>query len=188
MSEHIGTRQLYPIKGGYYVPAETFVLLQDYEEVYWPEIVSVVASYTNGYSKKVSLSQEEAAELLVKFPKKEKSKLVIDEKMQKILLALVERSPRRIWEIAEIVEPPIQRGRKIIPSPQLRLAIKKMNGSLVMSTKSEVEITASGVTIIGEIVGPERIAEARKAGAVAKAAREHDLQMRREQHMTSGML
>ncbi len=188
MSEHIGTRQLYPIKGGYYVPAETFVLLQDFEEQFWPEIVSIVASYTNGYSKKVSLSKEEAADLLAKFPRKEKCELVIDERMQRILLALVERSPRRIWEIAEIVEPPLQRGRKIIPSPNLRSAIKKMNGSLVMSTKSEVEITASGIKAITSIIGITRIVEAQKAGAVAKAAREHDLQQRREQHLTSGML
>ncbi len=188
MGEHIGTRQLYPIKGGYYVPAETFVLLQDYDEQYWPEIVSIVASYTNGYSKKVSLSIEESTVLLAKYPKKEKTELVIDERMQRILLALVERSPRRIWEIAEIVEPPTQKGRKIIPSPHLRSAIKKMNGSLVMSTKSEVEITPAGLATISKIVGTDKISEAQKTGAVAKAAREHDLQLRREQHLTSGML
>src|SRR5712692_7961856 len=108
MSEHIGTRQLYPIKGGYYVPAETFVLLQDYDEKDWPEIVSVVAAYTNGYSSKVPLAEEEACNLLSKFEKKERTELELDERMQKILIALVERSPRRIWEIAEIVEPPIQ--------------------------------------------------------------------------------
>ena len=104
MSEHIGTRQLYPIKGGYYVPAETFVLLQDYDEKDWPEIVSIVAGYTNGYSAKVCLSHEEATTLLNKFQKKERIELELDERMQKILIALVERSPRRIWEIAEIVE------------------------------------------------------------------------------------
>lgn len=188
MSEHIGTKQLYPIKGGYYVPAETFVLLQEFEEQYWPEIVSIIASYTNGYSKKVSLSCDECAELLAKFPRKEKTTLVVDDKMQKILLALIERSPRRIWEIAEIVEPPMQRGRKIIPSPHLRAAIKRMNGTLVMSTKSEVEITPEGVKSITKLVGQSRILEAQKAGALAKAAREQDLQQRREQHLTSGML
>ncbi len=188
MSEHIGTRQLYPIKGGYYVPAETFVLLQDFDEQHWPEIVSIVASYTNGYSKKVSLSKDECAELLAKFPRKEKTQLIIDDKMQKILLALVERSPRRIWEIAEIVEPPMQRGRKIIPSSNLRAAIKRMNGTLVMSTKSEVEITQEGIKTITKLVGSSRIVEAQKAGAIARAAREHDLQQRREQHLTSGML
>jgi len=188
MAEHIGTRQLYPIKGGYYVPAETFVLLQDYDEQYWPEIVSIVASYTNGYSTKVSLAVEESTVLLAKFPKKERSELVIDERMQRILLALVERSPRRIWEIAEIVEPPTQKGRKIIPSPNLRLAIKKMNGSLVMSTKSEVEITPAGLSTIAKIVGNEKITEAQKNGAEARAARERDLQLRREQHLTSGTL
>ena len=99
MAEHIGTRQLYPIKGGYYVPAETFVLLQDFDEQYWPEIVSIVASYTNGYSKQVSLTEEESKVLLAKYPKKEKFDLVVDDRMQRILLALVERSPRRIWEI-----------------------------------------------------------------------------------------
>src|SRR5579875_1127318 len=77
MPNHIGSRQLYPIKGGYYVPAETLVLLQDFEEQYWPEIVSIVASYTQGYSSKVSLSKEEAATLLAKFPKKEKTELQI---------------------------------------------------------------------------------------------------------------
>lgn len=188
MPNHIGSRQLYPIKGGYYVPAETLVLLQDFEEQYWPEIVSIVASYTQGYSSKVSLSKEEAATLLAKFPKKEKTELQIDERMQKILLALVERSPRRIWEVAEIVEPPLQKGRRIIPSPQLRAAIKKMNGSLVMSTKSEVELTEAGFKAISKIVGPERIAEAQRCGAEAKAAREQDLQQRREQHFARGML
>ncbi|MHB8565797.1 MAG: hypothetical protein ACYC7D_06035 [Nitrososphaerales archaeon] len=188
MSEHIGTRQLYPIKGGYYVPAETFVLLQDFEEQYWPEIVSIVASYTNGYSRKASLSKDECTELLAKFPRKEKTELVIDDKMQRILLALIERSPRRIWEIAEIVEPPMQRGRKIIPSPHLRAAIKRMNGTLVMSTKSEVEITPEGIKAITKIVGNPKILEAQKTGAAAKVAREHDLQQRREQHLTSGML
>lgn len=188
MAEHIGTRQLYPIKGGYYVPAETFVLLQDFDEQYWPEIVSIVASYTNGYSKQVSLTEEETRVLLAKYPKKERFELIIDERMQRILLALVERSPRRIWEIAEIVEPPLQKGRKIIPSPPLRSAIKKMNGSLVMSTKSEVEITPAGLETITKLVGVAKISEVQKAGAVAKAARDHDLQLRREQHLTSGML
>src|SRR5487761_1763019 len=122
---HIGTRQLYPVKGGYYVPAETFVLLQDYEEQHWPEIISIIASHTNGNSGKSSLSKEEAPKLLSKFPKKEKTELQIDDRMQRILISLVERSPRRIWEIAEIVEPPIQRGRRVIPSPLLRVAIKK---------------------------------------------------------------
>jgi len=162
--------------------------LQDFDEQHWPEIVSIVASYTNGYSKKVSLSKDECAELLAKFPRKEKTQLIIDDKMQKILLALVERSPRRIWEIAEIVEPPMQRGRKIIPSPNLRAAIKRMNGTLVMSTKSEVEITQEGIKTITKLVGSSRIVEAQKAGAIARAAREHDLQQRREQHLTSGML
>jgi hypothetical protein len=188
LAEHIGTRQLYPIKGGYYVPAETFVLLQDFDEKFWPEIVSIVASYTNGYSKKVSLSKDEAARLLAKYPRKEKCDLVVDERMQRVLLALVERSPRRIWEIAEIVEPPIQKGRKIIPSPNLRSAIRKMNGTLVMSTKSEVEITTEGVNMITSIVGETRISEAKRVGAVAKAARDLDLQQRREAHLTSGML
>lgn len=162
--------------------------MQDFDEQHWPEIVSIVASYTNGYSKKVSLSKDECAELLAKFPRKEKTQLIIDDKMQKILLALVERSPRRIWEIAEIVEPPMQRGRKIIPSPNLRAAIKRMNGTLVMSTKSEVEITQEGIKTITKLVGSSRIVEAQKAGAIARAAREHDLQQRREQHLTSGML
>ena len=185
---HIGTRQLYPVKGGYYVPAETFVLLQDYEEQHWPDIISIVAAYTEGYKAKAALSKEEAASLLAKFPRKEKQELQIDEKMQKILLALIERSPRRIWEIAEIVEPPIQKGRRIIPSPHLRLAIKKMNGTLVMGTKSEVEITETGVKVIAKLAGPERIEQAKKSGAVQKAAREKDLQMRREQHLSYGML
>jgi hypothetical protein len=188
MSNHIGARQLYPIKGGYYVPAETLVLLQDFEEEHWPEIVSIVASYTQGYSSKVSLSKEEAATLLAKFPKKERIELQLDDRMQKILLALVEKSPRRIWEVAEIVEPPLQKGRRIIPSPQLRSAIKKMNGSLVMSTKSEVELTEMGFKAIFKIAGPERIAEAQRCGAVAKAAREQDLQARREQHLARGIL
>lgn len=188
MSNHIGTRQLYPVKGGYYVPAETFVLLQEYEEINWPDIISVVASYTEGYKTKCALSKEEAATLLAKFPKKEKQELQMDERMQKILLSLIERSPRRIWEIAEIVEPPLQRGRRIIPSPHLRSAIRKMNGTLIMSTKSEVEITDDGIKMITKLVGPVRIEEARKAGAVQKAAREKDLQMRREQHLSYGML
>lgn len=188
MAEHIGTRQLYPIRGGYYVPAETFVLLQDYEEGDWPEIVSIVASYTKGYSEKVCLSTDEVAKLLNKFSKKEKVDLLIDEKMQKILLALIERSPRRIWEIAEIVEPPIQRNRKIIASPHLRLAIKKMNGSLVMSTKSEVEITEEGIKTISKIVGAAEVAKARRMGAVAKAAREQDFQLRREQNISQSLL
>ncbi|MGI0078914.1 MAG: hypothetical protein ACRECH_04760 [Nitrososphaerales archaeon] len=188
MSTHIGTRQLYPVKGGYYVPAETFVLLQNYEEQYWPEIISIIASYTNGYTIKSSFSKEEAAKLLSKFPKKEKTELEIDERMQRILISLVERSPRRIWEIAEIVEPPIQRGRRVIPSPHLRVAIKKMNGTLIMSTKSEVELTDSGLKVITKIVGAARIEEARRAGAVQKAAREKDLQMRREQYISYGML
>ncbi|MGI0091678.1 MAG: hypothetical protein ACREBS_08215 [Nitrososphaerales archaeon] len=188
MSEHIGTRQLYPIRGGYYVPAETFVLLQDYEEKDWPEIVSIVAAYTNGYSNKVSLSQEEAASLLNKFSRKQKVDLDIDERMQRILLTLVERSPRRIWEIAEIVEPPIQRGRKIIPSPHLRSAIKRMNGTLIMSTKSEVEITDAGLKAISKIVGSAKIAKAKRDGEAAKVAREQDLQLRREQHLSQSML
>lgn len=188
MSEHIGTRQLYPIRGGYYVPAETFVLLQDYDEKDWPEIVSIVAAYTKGYSEKVCLTTEDIAGILNKFSKKEKEELQVDERMQKILMALVERSPRRIWEIAEIVEPPIQRGRKIIPSPHLRSAIKKMNGSLVMSTKSEVEITEAGIEAISNIVGSAEVTKARKTGAAAKAAREQDLLMRREQNLTQSML
>lgn len=170
------------------MPAETFVLLQEFEEECWPDIISVVASYTEGYKTKAALSREEAATLLARFPKKEKQELQMDDRMQKILLALVERSPRRIWEIAEIVEPPIQRGRRIIPSPHLRLAIRKMNGTLVMSTKSEVEITSDGVKLIANLVGPEQIDKARKSGAVQKAAREKDLQMRREQHLSYGML
>jgi hypothetical protein len=188
LSEHIGTRQLYPIRGGYYVPAQTFVLLQDYDEKDWPEIVSIVASYTNGYSEKVCLTPEEATNLLNKFSKKEKVELEIDDRMQKILLSLVERSPRRIWEIAEIVEPPILRGRKIIPSPHLRSAIKRMNGTLIMSTKSEVEITESGLKAISKIVGPTRVAKLRKDGAMAKAARDQDMQMKREQNLSSSML
>jgi hypothetical protein len=188
MSEHIGTRQLYPIKGGYYVPAETFVLLQDYEEKDWPEIVSIVAGYTNGYSSKICLSEAEIESLLNKFSKKIRVELELDDKMQKILIALVERSPRRIWEIAEIVEPPLQRGRKIIPSPQVRLAIKRMNGTLVMSTKSEVEITEAGIVAISKAAGAARVAKARKDGAVAKAARDQDLQMRREQNLSQSML
>jgi hypothetical protein len=188
MSEHIGTRQLYPIRGGYYVPAQTFVLLQDYDEKDWPEIVSIVASYTNGYSEKVCLTPEEATNLLNKFSKKEKVELEIDDRMQKILLSLVERSPRRIWEIAEIVEPPLLRGRKIIPSPHLRSAIKRMNGTLIMSTKSEVEITESGIKAISKIVGPTKVAKLRKDGAMAKAARDQDMQMRREQNLSSSML
>ncbi len=188
MSSHIGTRQLYPIKGGYYVPAETLVLLQDFEEEHWPEIVSIVASYTLGYSAKFPLSKEDAATLLAKFPKKERTELQLDERMQKILLSLVERSPRRIWEIAEAVEPPAQKGRRITPSPHLRSAIKKMNGSLVMSTKSEVEITEAGLRAISKIVGPERISEIQRVGEVAKVARQQDLQQRREQHIARGML
>lgn len=188
MAEHIGTRQLYPVKGGYYVPAETFLLLQDYDEKHWPEIVSLVATFTNGYSTKVALDDGEATQLLSKFPKKEKTELQIDERMQKILVALVERSPRRIWEIAEVVEPPTLKGRKIIPSPHLRSAIKKMNGSLIMSTKSEIEITEEGFKTISKMVGAARIAKAKKDGAMAKAARDQDLQIRREQHMTQGML
>ena len=188
LSEHIGTRQLYPIKGGYYVPAETFILLQDFEEKDWPEIVSIVAGYTNGYSTKVCLSDEEAGTLLNKFQKKERIELQLDERMQKILIALVERSPRRIWEIAEIVEPPLQRGRKIIPSPFLRAAIKRMNGTLVMSTKSEVEITDAGLKAISKAVGTTRVAKAKKDGAVAKAARDQDLQMRREQNLSQSLL
>ena len=170
------------------MPAETFVLLQDYDEKDWPEIVSIVASYTNGYSSKVCLSQDEAAGLLNKFSKKIRVELELDDRMQKILLALVERSPRRIWEIAEIVEPPIQRGRKIIPSPLLRAAIKRMNGTLVMSTKSEVEITDSGIQAISKVVGAPRVAKAKKDGMVAKAARDQDLQMRREQNLSQSML
>lgn len=188
MSDHIGTRQLYPVKGGYYVPAETFLLLQDYDEKYWPEIVSLVATFTNGYSSKVCLEEKECAELLAKFPKREKTELELDERMQKILIALVERSPRRIWEIAEIVEPPLQKGRKIIPSPHLRSAIKKMNGSLIMSTKSEVEITETGVKTITKIVGLARISKARKDGEAAKAMREQNLQLRREQNLSQSML
>lgn len=188
MAEHIGTRQLYPIRGGYYVPAETFVLLQDYDEKDWPEIVSIVASYTNGYSEKIDFNCEEAAKLLEKFSKKEKVELEIDDRMQKILMSLVERSPRRIWEIAEIVEPPILRGRKIIPSPHLRSAIKKMNGTLIMSTKSEVEITDSGMKAISKIVGTAKVAKARKDGEMAKAARAQDLQMRRELNLSQSML
>ncbi len=188
MAEHIGTRQLYPIKGGYYVPAETFVLLQDYEEKDWPEIVSIVASYTNGYSMKVCLSDDECLSLLSKFVKKQKTVLDLDERMQKILLALVERSPRRIWEIAEVVEPPLQRGRKIIPSPHLRAAVKKMNGSLVMSTKSEVEITEDGLKAISKIVGTSRITKLRRDAAVAKAARDQDIQQRRVQNLSQSML
>ncbi len=188
MSSHIGTRQLYPVKGGYYVPAETFVLLQEYDEACWPEIISVVASYTEGYKTKAALSKEEAATLLAKFQRKERQELELDERMQKILLSLIERSPRRIWEIAEIVEPPAQKGRRIIPSPHLRSAIRKMNGTLIMSTKSEVEITTEGIKIITKIAGSTRIEEARKVGAIQKAARERDLQLRREQHMTYGMI
>ena len=108
--------------------------------------------------------------------------------MQKILMSLVERSPRRIWEIAEIVEPPILRGRKIIPSPHLRSAIKKMNGTLIMSTKSEVEITESGLKAISKIVGSTKVAKARRDGEVAKAARAQDLQMRREQNLSQSLL
>jgi hypothetical protein len=188
LSSHIGTRQLYPVKGGYYVPAETFVLLQEYDECSWPDIISVVASYTEGYKTKAALSKEEAATLLARFPKKEKQELQMDERMQKILLSLIERSPRRIWEIAEIVEPPLQRGRRIIPSPHLRSAIRRMNGSLIMSTKSEVEITDEGIKLISKLVGASRIEEARKTGAAQKVAREKDLQMRREQHLSYGML
>lgn len=188
MASHIGTKQLYPVKGGYYVPAETFTLLQEYEETSWPEIISIIAAATNGYSVKSCLSKEEAAKLLAKFPKRQKTELQIDERMQKILIALVERSPRRIWEISEIVEPPAQKGRRVIPSPHLRVAIKKMNGTLVMSTKSEVEITDEGLKVITKLVGPARIEEARKAGAIAKVAREKDLQMRREQYLSYGML
>jgi hypothetical protein len=188
MSSHIGTRQLYPVKGGYYVPAETFVLLQEYDETCWPDIISVVAAYTEGYKTKAALSKEEAATLLARFQKKVKQELEIDDRMQKILLCLIERSPRRVWEVAEIVEPPLQKGRRIIPSPHLRLAIRKMNGSLIMSTKSEVEITNEGIKLITKLVGPSRIEEARKAGAIQKAARERDLQMRREQHLSYGML
>jgi hypothetical protein len=188
MSSHIGTRQLYPVKGGYYVPAETFVLLQEYDETSWPDIISIIASYTEGYKTKAALSKEEAATLLAKFQKKEKQELEIDDRMQKILLSLIERSPRRVWEISEIVEPPAQKGRRIIPSPHLRSAIRKMNGTLVMSTKSEVEITAEGIKMITKIVGLSRIEEAHKVGAVQKAARERDLQMRREQHLTYGMI
>ena len=188
MSEHIGTRQLYPVKGGYYVPAETFLLLQDYEEKYWPEIVSLVASFTNGYSTKVCLEEQECAELLAKFPKKEKIELELDERMQKILIALVERSPRRIWEISEIVEPPLQKGRKIIPSPHLRSAIKKMNGSLIMSTKSEVEITEAGVKAITKVAGAARISKAKRDGEAAKLAREQNMQLRREQNLSQSLL
>lgn len=179
---------MYPIRGGYYVPAETFVLLQDYEEKDWPEIVSIMASYTKGYSEKVCLTSDEIANLLNKFSKKEKVDLQIDERMQKILLALVERSPRRIWEIAEIVEPPVQRNRKITASPHLRLAIKQMNGSLVMSTKSEVEITDEGVKTISKIVGAAEVAKAKRTGAVAKAAREQSFQLSREQNISQSML
>lgn len=179
---------MYPVKGGYYVPAETFVLLQDYEEIYWPDIISVIASFTEGYKSRAGLSKEEATDILAKFPKREKTELEIDERMQKILIALVERSPRRVWEIAEIVEPPITRGRRIIPSPRLRSSIKKMNGTLIMSTKSEVEITQMGLKVITDLVGAPRIEEAKKVGEVAKIAREKDLQMRREQHLTYGML
>ena len=188
MSSHIGTRQLYPVKGGYYVPAETFVLLQEYEEFCWPDIISIIASYTEGYKTKAVLSKEESATLLARFQKKEKRELLVDERMQKILLALIERSPRRIWEIAEIVEPPLQRGKRIIPSPHLRSAIRKMNGTLIMSTKSEVEITDEGVKLITKLAGQERIEQAHKTGDVQKAAREKDLQMRREQHLAYGML
>jgi hypothetical protein len=188
LSSHIGTRQLYPVKGGYYVPAETFVLLQEYEDQFWPDIISIIASYTQGYKTCSGISKDEAASLLSRFPKREKTELELDELMQKVLLSLVERSPRRIWEIAEIVEPPTQKGRRIIPSPRLRSAIKKMNGNFVMSTKSEVEITDSGLKIITKFVGIQRIEEARKAGEIAKAAREKDLQMRREQHLSYGML
>jgi hypothetical protein len=170
------------------VPAETLVLLQDYEEQYWPEIVSLVATFTQGYSIKAPLSTNDAAKLLSQFPKKAKIEIEIDERMQKILLSLVERSPRRIWEISEIVEPPIQKGRRIIPSSHLRSAIKKMNGSLVMSTKSEVELTEIGFKMIAKIVGPQKIAEMKRLGAEAKAAREQDLQQRKEQHLARGML
>lgn len=185
---HIGTRQLYPVKGGYYVPAETFVLLQEYEETDWPDIISIIAAYTEGYKTKVALSKEEATTILAKYPKREKHDLEIDERMQKILLSLVERSPRRIWEISEIVEPPAQKGRRIIPSPHLRSALRKMNGNLIMSTKSEVEITEAGLKAITKIVGQARVEEAQKSGAVQKAAREKDLQMRREHYLSYGML
>jgi hypothetical protein len=188
MSTHIGTRQLYPVKGGYYVPAETFRLLQDYPEDDWPEIISIIASYTEGYSKKSCLDEGEAIDLLAKFSKKEKIVLEVDDRMQKILLALVERSPRRIWEIAEAVEPPIRKGKRIIPSPHLRIAIKKMNGSLIMSTKSEIEITPSGLELVEKLVGPARMEEARRQGEVTKVAREKDLQERREKHIAYGML
>ncbi|MDG6905263.1 MAG: hypothetical protein JRN20_05695 [Nitrososphaerota archaeon] len=188
MAEHIGTRQLYPIKGGYYVPAETFVLLQDYEEKDWPDIVSIVAEYTKGYSEKSCLTCEEADTLLKQFCRKAKADLEIDERMQKILMSLIERSPRRIWEIAEVVEPPVLRGRKIIPSPHLRSAIKRMNGTLVMSTKSEVEITETGVKMISKIVGAARVAKAKRDGAAAKAAREQDLQMKRALNLSQSML
>jgi hypothetical protein len=188
MSDHIGTKQLYPVKGGYYVPAETFLLLQDYEEKDWPEIVSLIASFTNGYSTKVSFEDDAICELLSRFQKRAKVDLQLDERMQKVLLALCERSPRRIWEIAEIVEPPLQKGRKIIPSPHLRAAIKKMNGSLIMSTKSEIEITDAGIKAISKAVGNARVTKAQRDGAVAKAAREQDLQQRREQHLSQSML
>ena len=188
MSSHIGTRQLYPVKGGYYVPAETFALLQSYDEESWPEIISIIASYTNGYSTKSSLTIEESAKLLSKFQKKEKCTIELDERMQRILISLVERSPRRIWEIAEIVESPAMKGKRIIPSPHLRIAIKKMNGTLIMSTKSEVELTPEGLVAITKVVGLERIEEAKRSGAAQKVAREKDLQMRREQYLSYGML
>jgi hypothetical protein len=86
------------------------------------------------------------------------------------------------------VEPPVLRGRKIIPSPHLRSAIKKMNGTLVMSTKSEVEITDSGVQAISKIVGPARVAKAKRDGAAAKAQRDQDLQMRRTVNLSQSML
>ena len=49
------------------------LFFQDYDEQYWPEIVSIVASYTNGYSKKVPLTLEESTVLLAKSPEKEKT-------------------------------------------------------------------------------------------------------------------
>jgi hypothetical protein len=80
------------------------------------------------------------------------------------------------------------RGRKIIPSPHLRSAIKKMNGTLIMSTKSEVEITDSGLKAFSKIVGAAKIAKIKHDGAVAKAARDQDLQMKRELNLSQSML
>ena len=104
-------------------------------------------------ARRFHLPCEESTVLLAKYPKKEKTELVIDERMQRILLALVERSPRRIWEIAERSSSLQLRREEIIPSPHSRSAIKRMNGSLVMSTKSEVEITPAGLATITKTRG-----------------------------------